>query len=245
MLKFSTLTRGNPSLPPLIFLHGFLGCKEDWEGFFPYFEDRYHCIAWDLPGHGSTPYCDHILRAVKEEIQRTCSKKPLLLGYSMGGRIALSLKEYASALIILCSHPGLKTQKEKDERLQIDKTWSEKLQTLPFDHFLKEWYAQPIFPPNSQMPPQRKRNQNPQSLSRVMTQMSLSSQEYGEDYPIPTLFLHGEKDLKYAELYRTLPKSVAVRSVDHSGHAVHLEQTLLCANHILNWLETYADIRRS
>ena len=145
MSEFSTLICGNPSHPPLIFLHGFLGAKEDWEEMLSFFKKHFFCIAFDLPGHGSTTYCDDILPALKEEVLKGCSVKPILIGYSMGGRLALQLQEHARAIVAISAHPGLKTTKEKELRKDIDVTWRKKLLTLSWEAFLAEWYAQPIF----------------------------------------------------------------------------------------------------
>jgi 2-succinyl-6-hydroxy-2,4-cyclohexadiene-1-carboxylate synthase len=242
MFEFSKLTCGDSRHPPLIFLHGFLGTKEDWEDIFPFFEKRFFCIAYDLPGHGQTPYSDAILWVLKKEIQKMSQMKPILIGYSLGGRIALQLQECASAVVALSAHPGLMSQKEKEERSKIDKIWSEKLLTLPFDAFFAEWYEQPIFQTLRQnlsllqLIVKRRMKQNPQDLARVICQMSLAGQPRITRFPTPTLFMHGEEDLKYRELYCGLPKTVAVRSIKNSGHAIHLENAQKCAEEILNWL---------
>ncbi len=287
------LIRGNPSRPPLVFLHGFLGCKEDWEEMIPHFEDNYRCIAIDVPGHGSSPYCEDILSALKAEILHLCSEKPILIGYSMGGRIALQLRACAEKLIILSGHPGLKAQKEKEERLKSDQMWSEKLLKIPFEEFFAQWYAQPVFqnlaltslihrrmslktavgdgkvmqdfepesvPLGDDIPHVVKASpngtdsgskdcvnlpsptavfrlkQNPQDLSRVLLQMSLSRQPHIDDFPCPTLFLYGEYDLKYRDLYSNLSETVSVRRVDKSSHAIHIDKPIDCAKKILSWL---------
>jgi 2-succinyl-6-hydroxy-2,4-cyclohexadiene-1-carboxylate synthase len=231
----------------LIFLHGFLGCKEDWEEMIPFFESRYYCIALDLPGHGDTPYCQEILSALKTEILQRGSlqgtEKPILLGYSIGGRIALQLKEIAKALVVLSGHPGLKEQKQKEDRLKSDEIWSAKLLTLPLEAFFAEWYAQPLFHPSLGNPDflqkiaQRRIKQNPENLSYALLQMSLAHQSYTDDFSCPTLFLHGENDLKYRDLYRALPKTTSVHQIDGCGHAVHIESPAISSKKILNWLE--------
>lgn len=243
MLELSKFTIGNPRHPPLIFFHGFLGAKEDWEGMLPYFADRYFCIAFDLPGHGQSPYSEKMLSTIKTAIQSVSPSKPICIGYSMGGRIALQLQDHAMAIVALSAHPGLETQEEKNLRRQIDKEWSEKLIRLPFDAFFAEWYAQPIFqtlprhPSLLQTIVKRRMKQNPQNLARVMQQMSLCNQPPITTFACPTLFLHGEEDLKYQQLYCRLPKTVAVRSIKNCGHAIHLENAAACAEQILNWIE--------
>ncbi len=203
------LTSGDPRLSPLIFLHGFLGSKEDWIAMFPFFDRQFHCIAVDLPTDNLFP------------------KNAIAVGYSMGGRIALQAQEKFRAVVAISAHPGLKTQEERDLRAKIDAAWCEKLRTLPFSQFLSEWYAQPIF---KQAFPRKE--QDPDKLARMLEQMSLAKQPLIDQFHRPTLFIHGEEDLKYRELYATLPDTVTVRSVPNCGHAVHLENPAACAEHI-------------
>jgi len=243
MFEFSKLICGDPCSPPLIFLHGFLGAKEDWEAMLSYFEKHFFCLAFDLPGHGSTPYTEEILSALKKEISNFVTK-PILIGYSMGGRIALQLQEFSAAIIALSAHSGLSSKKAKEQRRKNDEIWYEKLLTLPFDAFLLEWYAQPIFctlihrPSLLELILKRRMKQNPQNLARVMRQMSLADQPHITQFLCSTLFMHGKKDLKYHKLYRKLPKNVAIRSIKHSGHAIHLEKPQACAEEILKWLKS-------
>ena len=244
MHPFSSISRGDPSLPPLIFLHGFLGAKEDWAAMFPFFEKKFYCTALDLPGHGATPYCDGILAAL--QVRLDAPLKPVLIGYSMGGRIAMQLQPFASAVILLSAHPGLTDEKEKEARLKIDLMWGEKLLRLPFEQFLVEWYAQPLFhhlqnnPSLLQNTLKRRAAQNPTSLAQVMLQLSLAKMP-AVRCDRPTLFLCGEEDLKYRDLYSRLPKSVAMHSIKNCGHVIHLEKPKECAEIILNWLDPYAN----
>ena len=231
MLKYHA--KGNPNHPHLIFLHGFLGCKEDWDAILSFFEERYYCIAVDLPGHGESEYCEDIVGAVRALIG---PNKPTLIGYSMGGRIAMQLQSYAKNLVILSAHLGLQTQKEKEERFEVDKTWSEKLLHLRFETFLEQWYAQPLFQRLPALPLRLKND--PESLSKVILQMSLAHQEYIDTIDCPALFLYGENDLKYRDHYCRLPKNAAVERVTGSGHIIHLSNPLLCAEIILNWFES-------
>jgi 2-succinyl-6-hydroxy-2,4-cyclohexadiene-1-carboxylate synthase len=241
MLKLSRLTLGNPNHPPLIFLHGFLGVKEDWQEMFFYFQDRFFCIAFDLPGHGESPYSEEILITIQNELKTL--EKPICIGYSMGGRIALKLQDTAKAVIAISAHPGLTNEEEKDLRRQTDMQWKQKLLNLPFPTFLAEWYSQPIFE-SLHRTPERLSNilkmrvrQNPQNLVRVLHQMSLADQKPVADFSCPTFFLYGEEDLKYRELYYRLPKTVAIESINNCGHAIHLENPADCAKKIIHWIE--------
>lgn len=241
MFELSRLTAGNPCHPPLIFLHGFLGGKEDWQEIFPFFQKKFYCIAFDLPGHGESPYVEELLTVIKDALPL----KPICIGYSLGGRIALQLHKHLKAIIAISAHPGLITQEEKTQRQLIDQAWCDKLLNLPLADFLAEWYAQPIFQTLTNNSPlfqtilQRRLKQNPQHLVLVLRQMSLATQPLITDFSCPTLLLSGEEDWKYRTLYSRLPKTVTTRSVKSCSHAAHLENAQACAEHITQWMENY------
>jgi 2-succinyl-6-hydroxy-2,4-cyclohexadiene-1-carboxylate synthase len=249
MPEFSTLISGNPSNPPLILFHGFLGSKEDWEETLFFLKEKYYCVAFDLPGHGDTAYCEDILSALRQEIGHLFSQKPIIAGYSMGGRIAMQLKSLAKALIIFSAHPGLQTQQEREERMKSDQRWSDKLLKLPFEEFLADWYAQPLFQCLTKNPiplhilERRAMKNKAQNLAPVLLQMSLAKQPLIEDFPCPTLFLYGEKDLKYRALYAKLAPTVSVCEVRGCGHTLLIDNALMCSKIILNWRSIHADDR--
>ncbi|MBI2810840.1 MAG: alpha/beta fold hydrolase [Candidatus Melainabacteria bacterium] len=239
MSELSKLTCGDPRKPPLIFLHGFLGVKEDWLEIISYFESDFFCIAYDLPGHGKSPYIESVVSAIQAEI---APLNPYLVGYSLGGRLGLQMHACAKTFVAISAHPGLSTAEEKNARLQNDEVWCQKLLHLPIESFLTEWYAQSIFQPFPNNPSlvqfliKRRMKQNPQDLVRVLRQTSLAHQEKIQAFHCPTLFLYGEHDLKYRDLYSKLPTHAAVRCIAKCGHAVHIQNPKECANEIRNWI---------
>jgi 3-oxoadipate enol-lactonase len=44
--RLSYFAAGNPSLPPLVFLHGIGGAARAWHGQLDFFKHRYRTIAW-------------------------------------------------------------------------------------------------------------------------------------------------------------------------------------------------------
>lgn len=225
---------GNPGHPPLIFLHGFLGTGEDWEEMLPFFNTRYHCIAYDLPD-------ENIVAAVKCEVEKI-SPKPVLIGYSMGGRIALQLQEHAAAVVALSANPGLTSEEEKEARRKNDEVWAQKIQNLPWREFLNEWYGQSIFSSLHGKPLlrtiiEKRMKTGPRKSASTMREMSLGNQPAVKEFSIPTLMMYGEEDWKFRDLYSTLPKHVAVSGIKNSGHCLNQENPAEAAQEILKWLE--------
>lgn len=218
----------------LIFLHGFLGCKEDWVPVCAGLSPFAACHALDLPGHGTAPpITEHYLETVHAQIQSLCPT-PIVVGYSMGGRLALQLAErYAYPhVIVLSAYIGAETE----ARLKRDLEWVQKLRTMDMHAFLREWYDQPLFASLKERPElledivQRRSAQDPDRMAEVLSMLSVARLPPIHTFPKRCLFLYGERDEKYKALYATLPHA---RSVSGSGHVVHLENPEQCAQHIL------------
>jgi len=191
---------------PLVFLHGFLGTASDWEPVCDFLPPC-HCIGLDLPGHGKSPFTENFDIDI-----------PLfhLIGYSMGGRLAMqyadSHPEKIASLTVMSAHPGLLTDEEKQKKLEADASWAKLLFELPIDDFLDRWYDQPLFKPFKPDLSMRKQ-QNIPHLAAALIHYSSGKQKR---YEIEEGFA-GERDTNYHHLYK---KTILI---PNAGHAVHLE----------------------
>lgn len=126
----------------MIYLHGFLGEPADWARF----PDG--CF-WSY----SLPKAGEFVGAIEElalEIQAKCGPGPhRVMGYSMGGRLALALTvlypELVSELVMISASPGLDDPIERATRYAADLALAECLRHDPLPEFLNRWYAQPLF----------------------------------------------------------------------------------------------------
>ena len=234
---------GSPDDQPIVFLHGFLGSHED---FLPIIEDlkeNFFCIAIDLPGHGNSPYTKDILNCVEESLKPL--KRPILVGYSMGGRIALQLSQKLSlqAIIILSSHIGLKSYREKEIRLENDRIWQKRLEAMSSEEFLDLWYKQPVFSCLQKNTPllssilSQRAYKNPSELALILEEMSLSYQPYLDTFPCPSYFLFGKEDQCYARLYESLSQNIEREGIPNAGHALLIEDPKTCVKLIQKWIE--------
>jgi len=203
--------------PTLIFLHGFLGNHSDWNEVVK--ELPFPCLALDLPGHGKAPFtpnfCEYLLEETKHYV-------PLhLIGYSMGGRLALQFAafhpEKINSLTLISAHLGLTSGQQN--RLEKDRALAQKLLSLPIDEFLTIWYDQPIFKTLVAKRDIRsmRMNQNPELLSRALEAYSLGHQPNLSH--IPAHLIVGELDSDYRAHYQPFPHTI----IPNAGHAVHLE----------------------
>ncbi|MGB3615147.1 MAG: alpha/beta fold hydrolase, partial [Elainellaceae cyanobacterium] len=83
------------------FLHYFSGAAESWHWVAERLTD-YRCIAINLPGFGNAPALEepsliHYADAVSSELSRLDVRDYVLVGHSMGGKIALQLAATSDA----------------------------------------------------------------------------------------------------------------------------------------------------
>ena len=83
---------------PIVCLHGFTGNRDTWDFLVPMLQDRYSLIMVDIIGHGETMAPDDFQRYGMEQVAKDLKlileklklRKAHILGYSMGGRLALA-----------------------------------------------------------------------------------------------------------------------------------------------------------
>jgi len=96
--ELSVLLAGEGDGAPLIFLHGLGGSQSTWQVVLGDLVDRHRVAAIDLPGHGASDRsaeADYsisgIALAVTEAIDKLGLRKPVLIGHSLGGAVALRI----------------------------------------------------------------------------------------------------------------------------------------------------------
>jgi pimeloyl-ACP methyl ester carboxylesterase len=101
-------TWGDPSLPPMIALHGWLDNANSFDRLAPYLAKQFHLIAIDFPGHGHSSHLpegchyhfyDGIFN-VLEVIKALNLKQTHLLGHSMGACLASLIAAVAPEQIL-------------------------------------------------------------------------------------------------------------------------------------------------
>ena len=101
--RFCYDAAGDPSSPPLVFLHGIGGAARAWRGQLETFSDRYRAMAWDMPGYGGSAPLPSVsiaalADALQDFLQQVDATKPILVGHSIGGMIVQQL---------LAKNPGI------------------------------------------------------------------------------------------------------------------------------------------
>ena len=240
--------------PVILFLHGFMGNCHGFDQVLPYLCDRYRCLIVDLPGHGHTKVegsekcyaMEPTAVALLELVTRLQLKQCILLGYSMGGRLALYLglyfPNYFTKLILESASPGLRTQAEREQRLQQDLQLAHQLETIHLEAFLEQWYNNPLFASLRHHLEfdgllQQRLTNRPLALANSLRQMSTGRQpSLWPRLPtaqLPTLLLVGELDQKFLQInteIQLICQSATLTTVQQCGHNIHFEQPRVFAS---------------
>ena len=238
---------GDRLSPALLFLHGFVGSSADWREVMGKLEDRTYCIAVDLPGHGASlgiPQDNYTIEGATRAVIRSLDglevTRPVVTGYSMGGRLALYLAlRYPSrcaGLVLESASPGLENPGERAARRVVDESRAKRLESGDFEAFLRDWYAQSLFASLARdenllhRTIEARRRNDPGELARSLRGMGTGSQPslWGElgDLAVPALAIAGELDERYAGISsRMAGINPRIRSeiVPGAGHSVHAE----------------------
>lgn len=205
-----------------LLLHGFTGSSQAWgEGLIDALASLGPPpVLVDLPGHGrhagdSNP--DHFtLEAVFESITQASAGEPVdLVGYSMGGRLALA---YAAArpeavrrLVLESASPGLASPGEREERRASDAALAKRIEDHGTAAFLDEWEALSLFESQQSLPEHVREAQRARRLLNEPTSLAASLRGLGtgrlpsywqalDSLPMPVLLLAGELEIGRAHV---------------------------------------------
>lgn len=242
----SVEVRGDAAHPAVVFLHGFMGRGAEWLPVMETLADRFHCLAPDLPGHGASLGLpdraftfDGVTEALVALIETTPAGRAAVVGYSMGGRLALYLAAHragrVAALCLESANPGLRDPSARAARRALDARCADHMKA-DFSGFLREWYDQPLFHTLSRHPAlrealiRRRLAADPVELARALEGFSPGRQPALwtalARLTMQVLALAGSEDSRYAALLgemKAVNPQINVELLPGAGHNVHAE----------------------
>jgi 2-succinyl-6-hydroxy-2,4-cyclohexadiene-1-carboxylate synthase len=221
--------------PPILLLHGFTQNSGCWEPFARLLAEFGHRIlAVDLPGHGSAdPIHDSAgLWRTADLVAETLNEPAHLIGYSMGGRVALHVAlahpQLVRSLTLIGATAGLETTNERETRQRADDRLADRLMEFGLSIFLDEWLAQPLFANLDRESAHvvARLTNRPEGLAASLRNCGTGSQENLwprlTEIEAPIHVVVGERDAKFTELGTRLEGQLSV--ISEAGHTTHLEQ---------------------
>lgn len=198
-------------------LHGAVGMAEDWKGLSGKLAKggnavrrvdlwRYlDCCPMELEEFG---------KAFCEEVRASGEEKNVLIGYSMGGRLALQAllagaeDNLFAGAVIVSAHPGLEGEEERVLRMASDAEWAGKALVGEWATFLQEWDGQKVLNPEGVgldgLGDRRTLKPRRQAVARSFMDWSLGKQADLRPrlaaLEVPVLWVTGERDSKFTGL---------------------------------------------
>jgi len=237
--------------PLIVGLHGFTGDGSTLLPLLDAARDGRPVMAPDIVGHGESGVPEHTepytMASVVDQVLSLIGPRPPgsvhLVGYSMGGRIALSIAArapwYFASITTISASPGIADPRDRAERATQDDKLASRLEQIGLDAFVDEWLALPLF--SSYVD-----SLDDEALAATVTQRrsnaiaglasSLRGTGTGSMPPVwdalgslrsPLMTVAGSLDAKYVDIATQMAERApngAVRIIEGAGHVVHAEK---------------------
>ncbi|WBW97247.1 2-succinyl-6-hydroxy-2,4-cyclohexadiene-1-carboxylate synthase [Oceanirhabdus sp. W0125-5] len=232
---------------PIICLHGFSENLSTWK----YLELKgYKLILIDFIGHGKSdkPYSSEyydlkvILNHINKLIKELGLNKYSMLGYSMGGRIALayalSYENEITQLILESSSYGESDHINRVNRRRWDKELAKSIREKGIEWFDEYWSNLSIFESQRNLPEniryeisERRLSNEAHALSNTLICTGQGNfpcfKEEIVNLTMPVLYVSGEYDEKYRKIgneFQKLNINIQHKTISAVGHNTHVEK---------------------
>lgn len=248
--------------PQLLLLHGFTGSGRNWHPILPALIEHFQVTLVDILGHGRsdspTPPERYRMTAVSADLITLLDQLEIeqchLLGYSMGGRLALfTAVHYPSrirSLTLESSSPGLATEQAQQARRQSDETLADWIEAKGIEAFVNHWERLSLWESQKQLSDkvrhtlrQQRLTNSVQGLANSLRGMGTGAQPnlwpYLDKLMLPTLQIVGELDDKFVQINQNMAQQLPntrLIVIPQAGHTVHLERPSLYTQHLTTFL---------
>jgi 2-succinyl-6-hydroxy-2,4-cyclohexadiene-1-carboxylate synthase len=240
----------NPSAISILFLHGFTGSSNDWNDIINLLPAEVQVVTIDLIGHGksdspklSLQYSSEAMSAqINSIIENLNLEKVILVGYSMGGRAALTFqKKYPqriAGLILESSSPGISNFTERQKRIENDDRLSAMIEKDGLEKFTEYWMSLPIFQSQKHLSEEVLKKIKTEKIKNNPTGLVNSLKGFGQGtmphlwddiqkIKCKVLLITGESDERYTQInavMKTKMINAEHKIVANAGHNIHLEK---------------------
>ncbi len=250
-LFFKKLGKGKP----IIILHGLFGSSDNWLTIAKKFSDRFSLYLPDLRNHGQSPHNDshsylEMANDLKEFISDNQIIDPIIIGHSMGGKVAMSFAidnpDIAKKIIIVDIAPKMYEHENRSylkalmeinldqikSRDEADKLLVDKIPEKGVRLFLlKNLYRKDDLSFGWRL--------NLKSIYENIKLIEGYTTDKHSD--IEALFIQGElskyiQDSDYPLIKKVFPNSQVIK-INDSSHWVHAEKPLEIYNAISSFIE--------
>jgi 2-succinyl-6-hydroxy-2,4-cyclohexadiene-1-carboxylate synthase len=233
---------------PVTLLHGFTQSGNSWREVLAKMPPGYRWIVPDLRGHGLTRSREGApctMEACTTDLEMLWDHlgvdRTHLIGYSMGGRLALHVAARVPhrilSLLTIGAHAGL-DEDAREGRRRGDEALAARIENDGLEAFVKYWGSLPLFAGLERRGPSFVAQVRSERLKNHVEGLACSLRGMGagvmepvwEDLAavnVPCTFVAGQLDHGYVASARRLASSVPhgrIEVVPRAGHSVHLER---------------------
>lgn len=243
-------------------LHGLFGRGADWDPVLAAMGARGPCgptsAAWapDLPGHGTAPLgvaplsLDGWADWVADGIAARWDRPVALVGYSLGGRVALRLAlarpELVARLALIGANPGIDGDAKRAARARVDAQRAESIRN-DLSAFLRRWYAAPLFGLSGaalEAAVAERATCDPGAVASVIEALSpgVAPSRWTSlaQLRVPVLAVAGEHDATYRAVSSAIVRTVGADGrfvvVPNAGHGVLRDAPEALSDVLTEWL---------
>lgn len=247
----------------VVLLHGFTGSKQSWACLRSALAQRRRVVSLDLPGHGATvtsgaagcPTMAQCAELVAEVLAALGVERFSLVGYSMGGRLALFLAlrqaRRIHRLVLESASAGIAEPAERARRRAADEELAALVEKCGVEAFIERWERIALFESLAELALETRAELRRQRLScqagglaASLRGMGAGAQPWlGEQLgrlAMPALIIAGGRDSKFVaigrELAARLPKA-RLAIIAGAGHVAHLERPAMFNRTVIDFLD--------
>jgi 2-succinyl-6-hydroxy-2,4-cyclohexadiene-1-carboxylate synthase len=232
--------------PAVIFVPGFMQRGEAWAPVAELVEERYPSVLLDFRTHS--------FEGRLGELREAATPGTALVGYSMGGRLALHLAvrepDRLAALATVGANPGIDDPAERRARRAADEELAAWIESSTIEEVVARWERLPVFEgqPEALVEAQRagRLSHDPRLLAHLLRTAGQGALPGIWDelrrVDRPVLAVAGERDERYVQAARRialLTRRGDARPVLGAGHAAHLERPAAVAELLLEFLDEH------
>ena len=218
------------ALPRIVFLPGFMQHADTWDEVAAAVGQRYPSAVVD--------FATWTFEGRVGEIFAAAGPGDVVVGYSMGGRLALHAALRSGVfrgLVLVGASPGIEGDEEREARRVADESLAAWIETHSIEEVVARWERNPVFAtqPEALVEAQRagRRRHSPADLATLLRSAGQGALPAVWDrlpsLPVPLLAVAGSLDSAYAAAavrMASLAPNAQTAIIEGAGHVVHLER---------------------
>ncbi len=226
----------------VLFIPGFMQRGDAWRPVAELLPERYPSRLLD--------HAEHSFEGRMREI--LSSPASVLVGYSLGGRLALRAAlrspDSVTAVVLVGATAGIEDGPMRVQRAEADEKLASWIEVMPIEDVVSLWERQPLFADQSDLLVEEQRpgrlSQDPRSLALLLRTAGQGRLEPVWDelhsFELPLLAIAGARDDGYsaaAKRIASVAPNARAAIVEEAGHAAHLQQPAEVASLIAAFLD--------